>query len=144
MSPSGRIVIVAPNRRGLWARRDSTPFGHGRPFSRGQLSKLLRDAMFEPGGWSYALYLPPINFGFLRRSAAAWERIGLWVGQGFAGVIIVEARKQVYATVPMRKARRFEGRLKPALVPGGVAPLRNEDAAAISVSGETPPARRKG
>lgn len=124
LAPGGKVVAVVPNRRGLWARRDSTPFGHGRPFSRTQLSKLLRESMFDPGTWSYALYVPPINARFLHRSATWWERMGLWVGLGFAGVIIVEATKQVYAKVDGRRERKLAARLRPALapVPGGVTP----------------------
>ena len=33
LSPQGRVLIIVPNRRGMWARFDTTPFGHGRPFS---------------------------------------------------------------------------------------------------------------
>ncbi|MBT7768707.1 MAG: methyltransferase domain-containing protein, partial [Rhodospirillales bacterium] len=33
MSASGRLIIVAPNRRGVWARFERTPFGHGLPYS---------------------------------------------------------------------------------------------------------------
>ena len=124
LRPGGRIVVVVPNRRGLWAMRDTTPFGHGRPFSRTQLSKMLRECMFDPAAWAYALHMPPFNRGFLRRSAAWWERVGLWLWPGFAGVIIVEATKQVYATVDGKKERRLAPRLRPALspVPGGVTP----------------------
>ncbi|MEO9788006.1 MAG: class I SAM-dependent methyltransferase, partial [Aurantimonas coralicida] len=35
LAPGGRIVIVAPHRRGIWARFGHTPFGSGRPWSRG-------------------------------------------------------------------------------------------------------------
>ena len=45
---SGRLLIVAPNRRGLWARFERTPFGHGQPFSPRQISRLLRDNLFTP------------------------------------------------------------------------------------------------
>ncbi len=31
LTPGGRLIVVAPNRSGLWARLDTTPFGHGRP-----------------------------------------------------------------------------------------------------------------
>ena len=31
LAPGGRLVIVAPNRRGVWARFEHTPFGAGRP-----------------------------------------------------------------------------------------------------------------
>jgi SAM-dependent methyltransferase len=32
LSPNGRLLAVIPNRRGLWARTDTTPFGYGRPY----------------------------------------------------------------------------------------------------------------
>lgn len=41
--PGGRILVVIPNRRGLWARSEISPFGYGRPFSRRQIEALLRD-----------------------------------------------------------------------------------------------------
>ncbi len=34
LAAGGRLLAVVPNRRGLWARMDTTPFGHGRPYSR--------------------------------------------------------------------------------------------------------------
>ena len=42
LTPGGRLIAVVPNRRGLWARMDTTPFGQGQPFSRGQLTSVLR------------------------------------------------------------------------------------------------------
>ena len=35
LAPEGRLLLIVPNRRGIWARLDTTPFGHGRPYSRG-------------------------------------------------------------------------------------------------------------
>lgn len=43
LAPGGRLLAVVPNRRGLWARMDTTPFGHGRPYSRSQITNLLRE-----------------------------------------------------------------------------------------------------
>ena len=37
LGPGGRVVLVVPNRAGMWSRRDKTPFGFGRPYSLGQL-----------------------------------------------------------------------------------------------------------
>ena len=37
LAPSGRVIIVASSRLGLWSDAEQTPFGHGRPFTRGQL-----------------------------------------------------------------------------------------------------------
>ena len=50
LAAGGRVLIVVPNRRGLWARMDTTPFGYGRPFSRAQLTQLLREALLTPVG----------------------------------------------------------------------------------------------
>jgi SAM-dependent methyltransferase len=45
LTPGGRVILVVPCRSGLWARLDRTPFGHGRPYSRGQLGELLRETL---------------------------------------------------------------------------------------------------
>ncbi len=123
LASGGRLLLVVANRRGVWASVDATPFGQGRPFSRRQLTSLLREARFSPAGWSHALFVPPIDRAFLRRSAAAWERVGLWLWPALSGVIIVEATKQVYATVSDRKRKRL-ARLRPSLapVPHGATP----------------------
>jgi SAM-dependent methyltransferase len=114
LAAGGRLLAVVPNRRGLWARMDTTPFGHGRPYSRSQIAHLLRENGFTPASWSEALYVPPIGRGWFLRSAVAWERAGATISAPFAGVHIVEATKQVYRAVPVRRERR---RLVPALEP---------------------------
>ena len=50
LADGGRMIIVVPNRRGLWALSDRTPFGHGRPYSRGQLERTLNGHLFTPAG----------------------------------------------------------------------------------------------
>ncbi|MFL5258832.1 MAG: class I SAM-dependent methyltransferase [Hyphomicrobiales bacterium] len=115
LRPQGRLLLVVPNRRGMWARFDTTPFGYGQPYSRPQLHALLREARFAPSRWSQALFMPPFERSLVITSAPAWERIGLWVSPAFSGVIIVEAMKQVYALSSGRRARRAVPKLKPAL-----------------------------
>ena len=125
LSPGGRLLAVIPNRRGVWARVDTTPFGHGRPYSRSQVTHLLRDAWFTPTGWAEALYVPPIPRTWFLRSALAWERTGATLWAPFAGVHIVEAMKQVYRPVaPRRERKRLMPALEPVLAPpqGGAAP----------------------
>jgi SAM-dependent methyltransferase len=117
LAPGGTVMIVAPNRRGVWARSDATPFGHGRPFSRGQLTQLLRDALFSPIGWTEALYMPPVKRGWVLRSAVVWERFGARFALPFPGVHIVEASKQVFRPIPVRAKRVAAPRLRPVLVP---------------------------
>ena len=122
LAPQGRIVIVAANRAGLWARADGTPFGHGRPFSKGQLSQLLDDALFVPTAWSRALYAPPLRWCCGPRAGAMWEKAGEHAWPGFGGVILVEAVKRVGAITPGAKRARIlrpalEGAARPALSP---------------------------
>lgn len=117
LTASGRVMIVTPNRRGLWARMDNTPFGHGQPFSRSQLNALLRQAQFSPEGWMEALYVPPLQGRLFLRSAVAWERMGAGLSLPFAGVHVVEAAKQFYRPVAVRAARRARAEPKPTLVP---------------------------
>ncbi len=101
LAPNGRLLIVVPNRRGLWAQLDTTPFGHGQPYSRSQLAKLLKEAMFSPEDWQYALYMPPFGWRVLLRWPVFFERLGLVLWPAFSGVIVVEATKQVYGAVPV-------------------------------------------
>ncbi len=98
LAPGGKAIFIAPNRSGIWARRDATPFGHGRPYSFSQLETQLRTHRFEPERHAAALYWPPSHRRFWLKTARAWESVGLRLdAQRLAGVVIVEATKQVYA-----------------------------------------------
>jgi SAM-dependent methyltransferase len=97
LAGGGRLLVIAPNRRGIWARLERTPFGSGRPYTMSQLSQLLRDELFTPVGSDTALFLPPVREGMILRSAPAWERIGARWFPTVAGVVLIEAAKQIYA-----------------------------------------------
>jgi SAM-dependent methyltransferase len=122
LSPAGRVVIVVPNRRGMWARFEHTPFGTGRPYSRGQLNELLREANFTPAAWSDALYFPPSPRRFMMRFHNMLERGGRRLWPIFSGVIAVEAQKRLYQGVPaaQRASRRV---FVPVLSPQGATSL---------------------
>jgi SAM-dependent methyltransferase len=113
LAGDGRLLVMAPNRRGLWARFEHTPFGHGRPYSPGQLTRLLRESMFTPTRTDAALYFPPVAWRIAPAAAPAWERLGSWGLSAFAGVVLVEASKQVYAAQPLLKTR---ARVVPATI----------------------------
>jgi len=118
LAPGGRVVIVAPNRRGVWARFEHTPFGTGRPYSRGQLAELLRETNFTPSSWSEALLFPPSKRRFMMRLHQLLERSGRRFWPMFAGVVIVEAQKRLYQGIPVaqRASRRV---FVPVLSPQG-------------------------
>ncbi len=102
LSDGGRLMVVAPNRRGIWARLERTPFGNGRPYTPNQLSRLLRDCMFTPLHNQAALFVPPVNSRMMLRSAPVWEQVGCRIFPPLAGVVIAEAAKQIYAGTPLR------------------------------------------
>lgn len=118
MAGGARLLVVVPNRSGLWARADWTPFGHGNPYSASQLRTLLRDSLFVPERSEGALFLPPVRWRLLASMAAAWERFGQPGLATFAGVTLVEASKQIVAGV----SRRVEARRLILPLPGRAAP----------------------
>jgi SAM-dependent methyltransferase len=121
LTPGGRIILVAPNRRGLWARMDTTPFGYGQPYSRSQLKSLMRQTWFSPEGWAETLYVPPLRNRFLLQTAQAWEQVGASFSLPFAGLHIVEATKQLYRPGAVRAVQRSR-RLSPVFIPAPAAP----------------------
>ncbi|HEU0223771.1 MAG TPA: methyltransferase domain-containing protein [Paracoccaceae bacterium] len=120
LAPGGRVMFVLPNRSGLWARGEATPFGFGRPYSLGQIEAQLRRHQFTPEGHAAALYGPPSHRPFWLRTAALWERIGLRMGASrLAGAILVEATKQLYV-LPRNGAK--ESARGPLEILQGLAP----------------------
>lgn len=124
----GRMLAVVPARRGLWSRVERTPFGHGKPFSRAQMERLLKDTLFEPMSITRALYMPPTTWEPILRAGPAFDRIGKRWFTRLGGVLVVEARKQIYAASPARK-RAFRPRLMPvpALNPAVAGRVAGED-----------------
>ncbi|WP_420343631.1 methyltransferase domain-containing protein [Paenirhodobacter sp.] len=98
LGPGGRAMLIVPNRSGLWAPRETTPFGFGRPYTLGQLDMQCRRAGFVPERHAAALYIPPSHRRFWLRSASMWERFGgRLTGLIAAGVLMLELSKQVHA-----------------------------------------------
>lgn len=117
MSDGGRILVVVPNRRGIWARLERTPFGHGRPYSTGQISRLLGECLFEPTRTAGVLYIPPLPWRFAQALAPAWERVGRRWFAALSGCVVVEASKSFTALspVPARARRRRLRAAAPAM-----------------------------
>lgn len=115
-APKAQLVIVAPRRRGPWAQRDNTPFGNGNPFSRSQLDHLLRSHSFTPEVWKDALFLPPVSWTPVLKSAHVFERGGRLLGSTLAGVTCVRATKEQFPAIARRKRAERVVRL-PALSP---------------------------
>lgn len=125
LAPGGRLVAVVPNRRGVWARFEHTPFGSGRPFSRSQLIALMRETNFTPSAFSEALFFPPSQRKSLLRLWSAMEQTGRRYLPIFSGVLIIEAQKRLYQGLPVaaRSSRRV---FVPVLSPQGASRVHCE------------------
>lgn len=109
LGPGGSALFIVPNRAGLWARRDGTPYGFGRPYSLVQLEAQLKAHGFIPERHVAALFQPPSERNFWLKAGPVWEAAGRRISSRFAGgVLIVEATKQVTAHPPsgLREAVR--------------------------------------
>jgi SAM-dependent methyltransferase len=106
LKDDGRVLVVAPNRTGMWAYWESTPFGNGHPYSVRQLDRLLAAGLFRAEKRDAALWMPPTRTRLVLRAAPLLERAGRRLVPGLAGVTIVEAVKDVYAAMPVRAVAR--------------------------------------
>jgi len=112
LKSDGRVLAVAPNRLGMWARSERTPFGHGAPFTAGQLCGALRDALFVVEHVGHALYVPPFSPLLFPRAAAGIEQVGAYIYPALAGLHLVEAVKRIYGATGVRapSKARIRGR----------------------------------
>lgn len=97
LKPGGKMIVIVPNRLGLWAQAEWSPFGHGSPFSMTQILFYLEDAGFLVENTSEALFIPPSQNNFVLRLSNFFERIGSRVLPIVSGVHVIEVSKQVAA-----------------------------------------------
>lgn len=113
LKPEARAYFIVPNRLGLWAKRDLTPFGHGRPYSLGQLEDLLRSGDFEVARHAARLFFPPREKGFWAKTSGFWERAGRLTSLYIAGGILIQ-----------EAVKREPAPLSPGAEPALASPLR--------------------
>lgn len=101
LSGQGSLILIVPNRSGVWARFDNNPFGHGAPWSVGQIKQALKDYMFVPEQSQGALFVPPSSSRLMLAASFVWEKLGQRFFGAFGGVNIIVATKQLYAGTPV-------------------------------------------
>lgn len=115
LKDDGVLLLVVPNRAGLWAHMDNSPFGQGTPFSRRQINRWLANACFRAERHEDALYIPPAG-PCPTGPATMAEWTGRTLFPRLGGVCMIEAVKDIYAGVPTRPATIMPAglRLRPA------------------------------
>jgi SAM-dependent methyltransferase len=121
LANDGRLIVVASHRRGLWSMIETTPFAAGRPWLRRQLFVLLSEAMFRPLEWIGALNFPPVNTRLALRAAPTLERAGGRLWPWLAGVVMIEAAKELLAPVGLVQRMRSPALLPQVIKPAGAA-----------------------
>ncbi len=117
LAPQGTLHLVVANRRGLWAISDATPFGHGQPFSRGQVLRLLRDTQFSVNRVSPILHVPPLKHLAGWKVPEIFERAGRALPIHLSGAILIEAQKQVHAFAVHKRVRHRLPVFRPVFLP---------------------------
>lgn len=95
----GRLLVVVPNRRGLWAQSPVTPFGSGQPYSGRQLFELMEGSLFTPTKPTYGLYTPPFQNSVCLKLSSALEQCGAKHWPKFGGLVFIEGKKQILARI---------------------------------------------
>ena len=98
--PGGRMILIAPNRRSLWAQASLSPLGWGQPYSSGQLKTLTKKAGFTVLSCESTHFSLPLDYRILHKVAPAFELLGKMFLPMFGGVLVMEVEKQIYASVP--------------------------------------------
>lgn len=101
LTAEGTLWLIVPRRRSPWSWGEHTPFGHGRPYSRGQIAALLVHSGFKIQqvqtalfGWPW-LTPPGLRlFNFL-------EHFGRLLRGQWGGVWVIKAQKNVYGVRPV-------------------------------------------
>lgn len=117
LKSNGRLIVLAPNRRGMWARAEWAPFGHGTPYSADQLKSLLRDNLFVYEQSCTALYVPPFRWNVVRRTFEYFETVMPYIVPAIGGVHMVEVSKQVYSGTAIPADSRIIVRARPVAAP---------------------------
>ena len=96
-SESGQLIILTANRLSNWSRRDAlSPLASGRPYTGLQVSRLVRDANLTELSQRSILHTPCLGFEMLLKQSSFFESVGQSVRSPFGGIMMTEAKKQMY------------------------------------------------
>jgi SAM-dependent methyltransferase len=127
--PGGRLMLIVPNRRGLWVRLGRTPFTSGASYTTAALKELCNRGGFSVRATHSALFAPPSTHPLWLRCFGVIEWVGTLLFPHMGGVVVMEAEKQIYAGVrePLRLAKAAsKWKNAPALNPSRDSHIQNQ------------------
>lgn len=116
LASNGRVLCIVPNRLGLWALSSKSPFGYGRPFSIHQIKSVIEESQLTYLRTHHALYFPPSHNRMLLRLVEVVDFFVQFFLPMCGGVHIVEAEKQLYASIPEPIKAQKRQAIKPVAV----------------------------
>lgn len=116
LKSQGKVLLMAPNRLSPWSRIEQTPFAKGKPYSAGELNMLLKEQNYLMTQSGFGLYFPPSSKKLALKFFDLFEKIGdRWFAM-MGGVVLIEAKKNLFGGQPVKEMRPKEKlKLKPAL-----------------------------
>jgi SAM-dependent methyltransferase len=117
LKPNGKVLLVAPNRRGWWQLHTDNPFGVGNAFHAVQLRHRGELAGLSFVKQSSALFYPPSTKRFVQKISLWLEYLGLMIAPNWGGVLLLEFEKQLYEAIPeVKKVHFHAGILQPKIM----------------------------
>ncbi|ABM44627.1 hypothetical protein X471_00901 [Bartonella bacilliformis str. Heidi Mejia] len=108
LAPNGHLIVIVPNRCGLWARNDRTPFGYGQPYSRQQIVRLFEETNFIVRSVQEIVHYMPFSGRVSRLFSLFYEPLARYLFPYFGGLLMCQVQKRVYQGlfVQRRQSRR--------------------------------------
>lgn len=105
LKSTGRVLILTPNRRSIWAQIDDTPFGNGNPYTMTQLTRILNDHQFTILRSIRGLYIFPSQNEMIQSVFPLCDYVGPIIFKKFSGIVGIEASKELYSGLLLRERR---------------------------------------
>lgn len=94
IAPDGEILIIFPNKTGVWSHTATTPFAHGAHYTMSQLSNILLKQGFNIEAEERLLYFPPIQSLYTQSFFAPVEMMGSYFLPYFSGLNAITAKNR--------------------------------------------------
>lgn len=94
IAPDGEILIIFPNKAGIWSHTSNTPFACGEHYTMSQLNTALSKNGFAITSEERFLYFPPTQSLYTQSFFAPVEMMGAYFLPYFSGLNAIAAKKR--------------------------------------------------
>jgi SAM-dependent methyltransferase len=113
LKENGQLIIITPNRRGLWIQSEQLSLDYNHLYTMSQLSQEMRQTSFTILNKSSFLYHVPNQNHFTKKVSYILQYIGPLLLPQFSGMLCIQATKHV---ITMSRAYSIAHKDKPIRV----------------------------